>query len=700
MKFSYIKFLSSVPEVTDNLQKLRERLVRILLISGAIIGTFLYGFSLIPASEKQLPIAVGIYTAVYIWLLTVALVPRIPYNVRAGSMLFFLYAMGVVNIFLNGLNVDAGLFLLTFVAMTSLLSGPRGGSVAIGVTLVAVVILGVLFTTGVLTPPLGLSQDNPLLWIIGGIILLFMAVLLALSLVVLVYGLETNLLKSSALTADLEQAAESVQKSEERFRALIEGSADLIGILNTDGSVQYLSPSLKGMLGYEPEEVMGSSVFDFIHPEDSQAAVRALTPGIPAEEIGSHLELRLRHQDGTWRVLDVSSKELRFSPAIEGYVINCRDITDRRQAAMRIQRQVEQLSALRAIDTAINASLDIGLTLKIAIGQVASQQGIDAAAVLLLNPFTHILEYKAGRGFSTNTIEQTRLRLGAGYAGRAIIEKRTVHITNLEKSTHAYKAPDLFAAEGFVTYTGIPLIAKGEIQGVLEVFRRAPFDFSKGAPEPEWLEFLETLADQVAIAIDNAQLFTNLQRSKFLLEVAYDATIEGWSKALDLRDKETEGHTQRVVEMTLRLAQSMGINEKDTIHLRRGALLHDIGKIGIPDHILFKPGAFTDEEWKIMRLHPVYAYDMLAPISYLASALDIPYCHHEKWDGSGYPRGLRGEQIPLAARIFAVADVWDALTSDRPYRKAWMEKETLAYIRDQSGKHFDPQVVKVFLQRK
>lgn len=179
---------------------------------------------------------------------------------------------------------------------------------------------------------------------------------------------------------------------------------------------------------------------------------------------------------------------------------------------------------------------------------------------------------------------------------------------------------------------------------------------------------------------------------------AYEATIEGLSHALDLRDRETEGHSRRVTELTIKLAQAINMSEQEMMHFRRGALLHDVGKIGIPDSILHKPDTLTDEEWVIMRKHPQFAYDMLSPIEYLSPALDIPYNHHEKWDGSGYPRGLKGEEIPVAARLFAIADVWDALTSDRPYRAAWSEEQALDYIREQSGKHFDPKVVDLFFK--
>lgn len=190
----------------------------------------------------------------------------------------------------------------------------------------------------------------------------------------------------------------------------------------------------------------------------------------------------------------------------------------------------------------------------------------------------------------------------------------------------------------------------------------------------------------------------NLEEAHKQLLFAYDETIEGWSRAMDLRDKETEGHSQRVTQLTLKLASDFGIPKQELVHVRRGALLHDMGKLGIPDSILLKAGKLDDEEWEFMRQHPQLAYNMLFPIEYLRPAMDIPFCHHEKWDGTGYPRGLQGEQIPLAARLFAIVDVWDALTSDRPYRKAWEREKVLTYIREESGKHFDPNVVQAFFQ--
>ena len=192
--------------------------------------------------------------------------------------------------------------------------------------------------------------------------------------------------------------------------------------------------------------------------------------------------------------------------------------------------------------------------------------------------------------------------------------------------------------------------------------------------------------------------FTAIQNSQRALQNSYNATLEGWARALDLRDKETENHTQRVTQLALRVAQRMGVSSAKIEHMRRGALLHDIGKMGIPDRILLKPDKLTDTEWAIMRQHPSFAFDLLSPIAYLHSAMEIPYCHHEKWDGSGYPRGLHGEQIPLSARIFAVVDVWDALCSNRPYRAAWTHEQALEYIKSAAGTHFDPHVVEAFLK--
>ena len=376
--------------------------------------------------------------------------------------------------------------------------------------------------------------------------------------------------------------------------------------------------------------------------------------------------------------------------------------TERQRAEKQLQRQLQRLAALREIDVAITGSMDLNLIFNVILEQVTAQLDVDAADILLLNPQTQTLEYAGGRGFRSRALQHTSLRLGDGYAGRAALECRVVNVPHLKEAEDGLRRATLLPQERFVSYYAVPLIAKGQVKGVLEIFHRSALpslpSAGQGRDGGDWLEFLEMLAGQAAIAIDNATLFRGLQHSDIELALAYDTTLEGWAKALELRDSETEGHTRRVTEMTLRIARAMGVSQTELVHVRWGAILHDIGKIGISDTILLKPGPLTDEEWEIMRHHPVYAYQLLSPIAYLRPALDIPYCHHEKWDGTGYPRGLKGEQIPRAARIFAVADVWDALLSGRPYRPAWPEEKALEYIREQAGKHFDPQVVEVFLE--
>lgn len=359
----------------------------------------------------------------------------------------------------------------------------------------------------------------------------------------------------------------------------------------------------------------------------------------------------------------------------------------------QIEQQLHHLIALHQIDLAISTNLDLSITLNVILNHVKNELEVDAASILLLNPVTHTLDYAAGIGFRTRSIEQSHVKLGDETAGRAAQEYRTVSCPDLREARGTFGRSSLLADEEFRAHYATPLVVKGQVKGVLELFHRKTLE-----PEPEWLSYFETLATRAAIAIESASLLENLQRSNLELMLAYDATIEGWSRALDLRDKETEGHTQRVTDMALILAEKMGMSDTEKLNLRRGALLHDIGKMGVPDSILLKPGSLSESEREVMRQHPLYAYLMLSPVTYLMHALEIPYCHHEKWDGSGYPRGLKGEEIPPSARLFAVVDVFDALTIDRPYRKAWPREDVYRYIQEQAGKHFDPQVVKIFLE--
>jgi len=406
-----------------------------------------------------------------------------------------------------------------------------------------------------------------------------------------------------------------------------------------------------------------------------------------------------RRKDGSLIDVEIARTDIELQGKAASFAL-ANDVTDRLAAEQavatsqeRIELQLGRLNALRAIDLAILGTTDLRLLLKSVLQEIMAQLHGDAAVIFLFNPHTLTVDTSASIGYRTRAAERERVRLGDGVAGKAARERRTIAVPDLsdvEMSDGLRKVAD---EEGVRAVYAVPLIAKGQVIGVLDVLFRKPY-----AASEDWLEFCEALAGQAAMAIESCKSFEDLQRSNLELSLAYDRTIEGWSRALDLRDKETEGHTQRVTEMTMRVARLAGISEAELVHVRRGALLHDIGKMGIADAILLKPGPLTDDEWVVMRQHPVFAVELLSPIEYLRPALDIPYCHHEKWDGSGYPRGLKGEQIPLASRLFSVVDVWDALRSDRPYRAGWRDEEVREYIRAQAGSGLDPKAVELFLR--
>ena len=662
--------------------------------------------------------------------------------------------------------------------------------------------------------------------------------------------------------AKREQIEQSLRRSEERFRALVEYSMEEISLINAEGKLVYESPSQRRPLGYPPNAFIGHNLLDLFHSDDKAAALEFLAKVAAEPGINHEALFRLQHQDGSWRWMEGIATNLLNEPAVGAIVINYRDVTARLEAeeerkrrladfeavnqlstAMRdaqtldqllpivlnvtleilgesmgslwlyektanelypavargydqdgktaflppekpgeglvgyvfasgepliesnlhqsthlpesvrsqispdiaatiipiraahkiigalsistllprqltpneihllntlseiagntiqrtmlyeqTERRMQHLMALSEIDRAISSSFGLNISLETLLHHVTAQLGVDAADVLLFDSNSLELEHIAENGFHAKNVRLPQRRLDKSCAGEAILSRQMIKIEKIEDQQKDEHLKRLSREEGFVSYYAVPLAAKGYIKGVLEIFNRSPIK-----PDEEWLSFLNTLARQAAIAVDNASLFTGLQRSNAELSMAYDATIEGWSRALDLRDKETEGHTRRVTEMTMKLARTFDLSDEELAQVRWGALLHDIGKMGVPDTILLKPGPLTDEEWATMKKHPAFAYEMLSPIHYLHAALDIPYCHHEKWDGTGYPRGLKGEQIPLSARIFAIVDVWDALRSDRPYRPAWPREKVYEHIKSLAGTHFDPRVVQAFL---
>lgn len=377
-----------------------------------------------------------------------------------------------------------------------------------------------------------------------------------------------------------------------------------------------------------------------------------------------------------------------------------RDLTQAYSSLNQIRRTVDaqmnarekQIGALVGVGSVINSTLGLKRVLSEVMDRLIALTGAERGFLMLQNPDGE-LEVQVARGMDRVDLKEEQFAISRTIAYEVAGGGEVILTTNAQEDPRFGDQLSI-AAYHLLSILCAPLKIKDRLIGVIYVDNRVKSGIFRQSDH----ELISAFANQAAVAIDNARLFDDLQASNEELEIAYQATLEGWVRALDLRDKETEGHTKRVTSLTVRLAGSLGFVGESLEHIRRGALLHDIGKMAIPDGILLKPGDLTAEERTIVQKHPVYAFEMLSPIKFLLPALDIPYCHHEKWNGSGYPRGLKGEEIPFSARIFTVVDVWDALVSDRPYRRGLKPVDIKKYIADQSGIYFDPRVARAFLE--
>lgn len=451
-------------------------------------------------------------------------------------------------------------------------------------------------------------------------------------------------------TTERTLASAALAAGESRFKGLLQATQDAMFIVDREGCIGLVNGHAAEMFGYSSEELPGMSIDKLVplrlrdgdsdqrSPYGERPASRSLDPG---------RELTALRKDGTEFPVEAS---LSYHVEGEQMSILCmvRNVTWRKQAQEALRESEEFIRGILDSMTPHVVVVDSNGTITAvneAWKRFAVENGADVSAVGVGTDYFTALEAASG-----DDIADSRASL-AGM--RAIL----TGASDAFEITYACHSPD----------------------------------------KRRWFHMRVTpmrgKLDRAVVVHTNV---TDIIEAKQSLEQAYDASLEGWSRALDLRDKETQGHSQRVTDMTIELARSMGVQEDEIPHIRRGALLHDIGKIGIPDSILLKAGPLTEEEWVVMRRHPDYAFEMLRHTEFLQRSLDIPYCHHEKWDGTGYPRGLRGEQIPLAARIFAVVDVWDALQSDRPYRPAWPVEKVLAHIESRAGTHFDPVVTAAF----
>lgn len=499
------------------------------------------------------------------------------------------------------------------------------------------------------------------------------------------------------------QAEEALKESEMRFRALAENIPSTVYICLNDGryTMLYLNDSVKDLSGYDKEAFLeqGLSFADLYHPDDAKKVPNALENSEMMRAF--HNTYRIRHKDGDWRwvdewgtgIQDVNGNLQYF----EGVMI---DITERKRDEEALRRRAEELQSLVIVSSALRSTPNVDEIISLVVRYAVEIIDGDFGTIYQLEETTgHLVSpgwFSLDRGLDITMKSGLSLRHidGKGITGH-VAKTGQIHITeDLHEDPLAYILPDeaevLREARSGIS---LPLLSQENVVGVLHIRLRKQHVFS----ETE-IRLLTAIAEMAGSALHRANLYEQTLFQREELARAYDNTLAGWARALELRDELTEGHTRRVTDLTLDLARMMGMTEEDVIQIRRGAILHDIGKMGIPDSILNKPGPLTAHEKRIMRMHPQYAYEMLSFIPFLQPALEIPYCHHEWWNGNGYPRGLKGEQIPLSARIFSVIDVWDALTSDRPYRLKWTQEKTLKYIQDGAGKQFDPRVVEAFLR--
>ena len=511
-------------------------------------------------------------------------------------------------------------------------------------------------------------------------------------------------LEESQIREQRRKAEETLRERDALYRTLVETLPDPMIVTNTVGNVTYLSPMALHFFGYDSEsDVLGMNFMNWLHPDSFGVAIDSFQQVISGSNL-RNVELLICKKDRSVFYGEVTGSCLRDGYSnIIGAIINVRDISERKRADLALRESEAlyrtrnaELETLFTLSTLLRQAQNADDMLHVVLSEVKELMVVDSVAIILLDKekeqftITHAtgsLIPDIGKSFSVHEDSISK---------QVLVTEKPYSTADYMVDPHRLKEKANFAIEDIQSAVYVPVQSENEILGILMMSK------PKGNSPPlfgsEDVRLLSTIGDMTGNYLRKAWLVDDLNHLNQQITNAYEDTIDALSRALDLRDKDTEGHTSRVIELTLALARKVGMDDSQLVHVRRGAYLHDMGKIGIPDAILLKPGVLTDEEWEIMRRHPQYTFDMLSHIDYLVPALDIPYCHHEKWDGTGYPRGLKGDEIPLAARLFAIVDVWDALTSDRPYRQAWPDDVAINYIREQSGKFFDPRIVDVFLR--
>jgi PAS domain S-box-containing protein len=676
-----------VPEIED-LSTLRENILTQLLRALAIFCAITTVVAVYSAVQKGLWFPALIFALMYVWLLVITFVPRIAYWVRVSSLLALEYIGGLTGLLSSGLSGDGRSFLFALVVSAVVLLGTHRGIFTLLLSMITFLIVGSGMSNGWITLPpeaVLLNSGNAIDWVTGTLVFFLLGFVCLNMISYILSGLSKVIEQQNFLSAQLRQEQQNLKEGvRETTQELIEEKTERKAAQESLSRVRSL---LEIAIEQSGSGMMIADAPDIIlrHHNAAAAAILGLRPD---EDV---LNLPLAQAHTSWQFHDQNGEPLQLQDRpIYRVVIGGEVLRNERMRVVRADGSQRWIL--------INGS------------PVHDENGEVVAGVILFSDISH-----AHR--AEQALQQSEERY------RRLVELSPDAIAVHQQGKIVFVNPaalHLMGASSPEELIGRPIqaVVAPEYQKMVADRIRAAMQTGEPLPLMEE-EFVRLDGSHVAVEVASSpcsfngqpalQVFVRditgrketeieLRQSRQELEEAYEATLVGWARALELRERQTAGHSQRVVEMTVHLARRLGIEEEKIPHLRRGALLHDIGKMGIPDHILLKPAPLDEEEWIIMRQHPSYAVEMLSPIPYLSPALEIPHAHHEKWDGSGFPRNLKGEEIPLAARIFAVVDVWDALTSDRPYRSAWSEKDALEYIQQQIGQYFDPAVAEIFLR--
>ena len=711
-----------------------------LLVSGInnVIRGYRQELDIHKNPEELAASIIAIYFGVTILLAFITFNRRLRYRIRAVLLLFVLYLIGLVGLYLSALSGDGRIFLFAFVIFTAILFDLRYSLLALGISLMTLIVIGWLEIAQVIVIPAQrqLNAASPSSWLSGSIVFLVLSIAILISTTYLLRALEQVYAQTQSRAAEIGRLYAASQDMSASFmdapallralarhlaEALTTTSANIISIDQENTNLTVLAEYWADTAGQRERTTDVGRVY---LAKDFPTVMHAMLLGQVAvlnydDPNLSELESRQFVDYGiktmlfvpimahgkligdaeVWesrRPREFTLAEVRLAQAMAGHAGG---IIENARLFETIRRRTEELESLIQVSTALRSASNVGEMIPILAHQAVKAVDGAYASIFLLDVKTGDLV--SSGWYSLNNVSKSepsderilRHSLGQGITGH-VVQNGEIYITeDLQNDPVSIILPgETERLKNVHSGISLPLRANEKIIGAFHIWSEERRAFSNTE-----IRLLTGIAEIAGSALQRAALHEQTLQHADELALAYDNTLAGWARALELRDELTEGHTRRVIELTVQLARRMGLSETELVQVRRGATLHDIGKMAIPDAILHKTGPLNDEELRIIHLHPQYAYDMLSSISFLRPALDVPFCHHEHWDGTGYPRGLKGTQIPMSARIFAVVDVWDALTSDRPYRKAWSREMTIQYIKESSGKHFDPQVVEAFL---